>query len=158
MAVEISTSADQTVQAGGSILFDLTPVPCYRGIIQHRDGSAITRLASPALLGRGNARGCGCRQPTANYVVDFHGNVAVPTGGTVGTISLAIVLDGEADPSGTMAVTPAAVEQPANVGAGIVAEVPWICRCSTVAVRNTSDQAITVIAGANLVIDFDGVR
>jgi hypothetical protein len=43
-----------------------------------------------------------------------------------------------------MSFTPAAVEVAGNVGATVIATVPYVCGCSTVSVRNISDQAITV--------------
>jgi hypothetical protein len=49
-------------------------------------------------------------QCRARFKVTFGGNIAIPTGGTVGPISLAIAIDGEAVPATTMIVTPAAVE------------------------------------------------
>lgn len=159
MAAEYSTSVDQTIPAGGSAFFDLAPVPCRRGLIYHRDGGTIFKLASPALLGC-NMRRCCCnrKMPTANYVVSFHGNVAIPTGGTVEAVTLALALDGEVDPASVMSTTPPAVEVFDNIGTGIVAEVPWICRCAPIALRNTSTQPVILRAGANITFDFYGVQ
>jgi hypothetical protein len=95
--------------------------------------------------------------PTANYTVSFHANVQIPDGGTVGPVSLAIFVDGEEDPSSTMTVTPAAVEEAFNVGAEIIVAVPWICRCSSVSVRNIGTEPVDVL-NANIVFDFSGVR
>ena len=91
--------------------------------------------------------------PTANYEVGFHANIQIPTGGTVESISLAIAIDGEVDPSSIMTVTPAAVEEAFNVGAGIIVAVPWICRCGSVSVRNISTQAVEV-SNANIVFKY----
>ena len=101
-------------------------------------------------------RCCG-NMPTANYEVAFHANIQIPTGGTVGPISLAIFVDGDEDPSSTMTVTPAAVEEPFNVGADIIVAVPSICRCSSVSVRNVGTEPVEVL-NANIVFDFTGVR
>lgn len=157
MAAEFSANALQTVAAGGSVIFTETPVPCNRGLVYHRDDSGLFRLASPSTMGCNTRRCCCGSMPTANYEVAFHCNVAVPTGGTVEAISLAIAIDGEIDPSSTMTVTPAAVEEFFNAGADVIVAVPAICRCSTIAIRNVSTQAVEVI-NANLVIDFNGVR
>ena len=94
--------------------------------------------------------------PVANYLVAFHANIAIPTGGTAEAISLSIYVDGEEDPSSTMTITPAAVEDFGNVGAEIIVSVPAICRCSSVSVRNSSGQAVSV-QNANLVIDYAGI-
>lgn len=145
MAAEYSANAIQTVAQNGSVIFTESPVPCNRGLVYHRDESGLFRLANRFL----NAC-CGCRRNT-NYLVSFHANIQIPEGGTVEPISLAIFIDGEEDPSSTMIVTPAAAEQLWNVGAEVIVSVPWICRCSSFSVRNTSTQAIEV-QNANLVI------
>lgn len=157
MAAEYSSNALQTVSAGGSIIFAQSPVPCNCGYIFHRDETGLFRLASPSAMGCG--RGCNCcgKSPSATYEVAFHANIQIPTNGTVGPISLAVFVDGEEDPSSTMTVTPAAVEEPFNVGADIIVSVPWICRCSSVSVRNVGTEPIEVL-NANIVFDFTGVR
>lgn len=162
MAAEYSANALQTVQPNASVIFTETPVACNRGLIYHRDESGVFRLASPALINGGrwnNRRCCCCGMPTATYQVGFHANIAIPTdpAGTVEPISLALAIDGEIDPSSIMTVTPAAVGDFFNVGAGIIVSVPWICRCASVSVRNVSTQAVDV-QNANLVIDFTGIR
>jgi hypothetical protein len=83
-------------------------------------------------------------------MVTFGGNIAIPTGGTVEAISLAIAIDGEAAPATTMITTPAAVEQYSNVKSSIFIDVARGC-CSTISVQNTSTQAIS-IQNANLII------
>jgi hypothetical protein len=69
--------------------------------------------------------------------VTFGGNIAIPTGGTVEPISLALAIDGEAVPSTTMIVTPAAVENFFNVFSAIYIDVPRGC-CVNVSVKNVS--------------------
>lgn len=158
MAAEYSANALQTVAANGSVIFTEAPVSCNRGMIYHRDESGLFRLASPALMGMTYRCGCRCTgMPTALYDVSFHANIQIPTGGTVEAISLAIAVDGEVDPSSIMTITPAAVQEAGNVGAGILVAVPWICRCSTVSVRNVSAQPVEV-SNANIVFDFAGIR
>ena len=71
------------------------------------------------------------------------GNIQIPTGGTVGAISLAIAVDGEPLQSTKTIVTPAAVENFFNVSVQSYVDVDCGC-CSTVAVQNTSAQAIEV--------------
>lgn len=140
MAAEYSANAAQVVPANGSVIFTESPVPCNRGLIYHRDGSGLFRLVNRFF--RQNIMQCWRRN--SNYEVTFHANISIPTGGTVGEIELAVFVDGEEDPSSIMSFTPAAVEVAGNVGATVIATVPYVCGCSTVSVRNISDQAITV--------------
>jgi hypothetical protein len=81
----------------------------------------------------------------------FGANIAVPTGGTVGEISIALSIDGEELGASTAIVTPAAVEEFFNVSVAAYIPVERGC-CVTVAVENTSDQAINV-QNANLIIE-----
>lgn len=160
MAAEYSANALQTVPANGAVIFTEAPVPCNRGMIFHRDESGIFRLASPRTLGASCRRRCCCAPfPEANYEVAFHANISVPgtPAGTVEEIQLAVVIDGETDPSSIMSFTPAAVDEFGNVGADIIVSVPCICGCSSVSVRNISTQPVNV-QNANIVFDFAGIR
>ena len=114
---EYSANAVQTVNPGESIVFTEAPVPCTRGLIRHRDDTGNFLLSGYVP----NIGGCCCRKNnSANYLVDFGANIAIPTGGTVGTaISVAIAIDGTTIPSSTMTVTPAAVEEFSNVSRAI---------------------------------------
>lgn len=144
---EYSNNALQTVNPGETIIFTETPVPCRRGLVRHRDdtGNFLLKGYVPRPFG------CPCRrQDSANYLVDFGANIAIPTGGTVGAISVAITIDGATIPASTMTVTPAAVEQFFNVSRAINASV-WAGCCETIAVRNTSDQPI-LVQNANIII------
>lgn len=144
---EYSSNSVQTVNPGESIVFTETPVPCTRGLVRHREGSGNFLLSGYVPY---NYSGCGCnRSNTANYLVDFGANIAVPTGGTVGAISLAITIDGSTLPSSTMTVTPAAVEEFFNVSRAINVEI-WRGCCETVTVRNISDQPI-LVQNANII-------
>lgn len=75
----------------------------------------------------------------------------IPTGGTVGPISVALAVGGESLTSATAIVTPAAVENYFNVFVAAFIEVPRGC-CVTVAVKNTSTQAVS-IANSNLIVE-----
>lgn len=127
----------QTVALGGNVIFDETPI-CSTRCITHREGSGIVRLNGA--YGNGRAR----------FLVSFSGNIQIPTGGTVGEISVAIAVDGEPLLATQMIVTPAAVENFFNVSAQTYIDVPCNC-CVTVAVENTSAQAIEV-QNANLIV------
>ena len=88
---------------------------------------------------------------TARFKVSFGGNIAVPTGGTVGPVSVALAVGGESLNSATAIVTPAAVENYFNVFVAAFIEVPRGC-CVTVALKNTSTQAVS-IANSNLIVE-----
>jgi hypothetical protein len=128
--MEIIANALQTVGVNQNVLFTDTVV-CGNCSMNHRDGSGLVSI-------KGNTNQC-----RARYRVSFGGNIAIPTGGTVEAISLAIAIEGEAVPSTTMIVTPAAVEEFFNVFSAIFLDVPRGC-CITVSVRNISTQAIEV--------------
>ena len=135
--MEIIANAVQTVQANQNVYFTDTVI-CGNGSISHRDDSGLVTL-------RGVTNQC-----RARFMVTFGGNIAVPTGGTVGPISLAIAIEGEPVPATTMIVTPAAVEQFFNVKSSVFIDVPRGC-CTRISVVNTSDEPIAV-QNANLII------
>lgn len=72
-------------------------------------------------------------------------------GGTVGPISIAIAVGGEALGSATATVTPAAVSNEFNVFAAAFIEVPRGC-CVTISVKNVNAQTIEV-QNANIIIE-----
>lgn len=142
---EFSANAVQTVNPGESIVFTENPVPCNRGLVRYRQGTGAFRLK-----GYVPYRGCPCKAPdTAVYLVDFGANIAVPTGQTVGAISVAIMVDGITIPASTMTVTPAAVEEYFNVSSAVNAQVDRGC-CQTLSIRNTSDIPI-LVQNANVI-------
>ena len=144
MACEFSNNNSQVVNPGESVVFTASPVPCNRGLVRHRNDSGNFLL-------RGNVRrnACGCCAESAQYLVDFGANIAIPTGGTVGSISLALTLDGATLPTTQMTVTPAAVEEFWNVSDATILGV-WRGCCQTLTVRNISDQPI-LIQNANII-------
>ena len=101
---EYTAAAAQTVANGNNVLFTATPV-CATRCIVHREGSGIVTL-------RGITNG----QCRARFRVNFGGNIAIPTGGTAGAISVALAIAGEVLPASTAIVTPAAAAQYQNVG------------------------------------------
>lgn len=146
MACEFSNNAVQTVNPGESVIFTQSPVPCNQGLVRHGDDTGSFLIA-----GRVRRCSCGCCPKTANYLVDFGANIAIPTGGTVGAISLAITLDGATIPTTEMTVTPAAVEEFFNVSDATIAQI-WAGCCETLSVRNISDQPI-LVQNANIIFD-----
>lgn len=144
---EYSANALQTVNPGETIVFTESPDPCRRGLVRHRDGTGNFLLSGwiPNI-------GCGCRcrrQRSAEYLVDFGANIAIPTGETVGPISVALTIDGATIPASQMIVTPAAVEEFFNVSRAINAQI-WNGCCESVAIRNTSDIPI-LVQNANVI-------
>ena len=139
---EFTSNAVQTVGIDQNVLFTETAVPCNRGYVLHREGSGILTL-------RGIVNNpCGC---FARYKIFFGGNIAVPTGGTAGPISVALAIDGEPIPTSSSIVTPAAVEEFWNVSESLYVTVPKGC-CYTIAVENTSDQPIEM-QNANIIVE-----
>lgn len=136
MAEYVAVTA-QTVAQNGNVIYTNTAVS-GSNCIKHREGSGIITL-------RGLTNQC-----RARFFVDFSANIAVPSTGTAAEISLAIAISGEPVLSSKMISTPAAVSQYNNVSAGIYIDVPAGC-CATIAVENTSTQAIEV-ANANIII------
>lgn len=145
---EYSANAVQTVNPGETIIFTESPVPCNRGFVRHRDDTGNFLLSGYVP----NTYNCYCcnRNKSANYLIDFGANIAIPTGGTAGEISVAIQIDGSTIPSSTMTVTPAAVEEFFNVSRAINAQI-WRGCCETIAIRNVSDQPI-LVQNANIII------
>lgn len=136
--MELTANAIQTVATGANVLFTDTVVGGNCSIM-HREGSGLVTL-------RGLTNQC-----RARYRVSFGGNIALPTGGTVGPISLAIAVNGEPVATTTMISTPAAVGEYNNVFSAIFLDIPKGC-CSQISVRNTSTQAINV-QNANLIVE-----
>lgn len=136
--MEIIAIAEQTVLANQNVLFTDT-ITCGNCSITHRDSSGLVTL-------RGTTNQC-----RARYKVSFGGNIAIPTGGTVEAIQVAIAIDGEGVASSTMIVTPAAVEEYFNVFGALFVDVPRNC-CITISIKNTSTQAI-LVQNANLIVE-----
>ena len=137
---EYTAIAEQTVAANQNILLTETPVCGNAPCIVHREGSGLVTL-------RGITKG----QCRARFKVTFGGNIAIPTGGTVEAISVAIAINGEAVNSTTMIVTPAAVEEYFNVFGVIFIDIPINC-CSQISVKNTSTQSI-LVQNANVIVE-----
>lgn len=146
---EFSANAVQTVNPGESVIFTSAEIPCPYGFVRHRDESG-NFLLSGAI-----PTGC-CRKRTAGYFVDFGANVAIPDGGVVGPINLAITLDGSTLPATSMEVTPAAVEEFFNVSRGTNVQI-WAGCCETITVRNVGAQPI-LVQNANIIINRTDMR
>lgn len=146
---EWTAVAEQTVNPGESIVFTDNPVPCTRGLILHREDSGAFLLKGS----NGGRSVCYCPclgYPRVNYMVDFGANIAVPTGETVDSISVAFELQGSTLAGTTMTVTPAAVEEFFNVSTATNVPV-WLGCCESFSIRNISEIPI-LVQNANLVI------
>ena len=148
MAAEYLANAVQEVVLNNPAIFTAS-IPCRKGYVYHEDETGIFIL-------RGITNG----QCYATYQVTFNGNIAVPTGGTVGPIAVAITVNGEPRFTSRAIITPAAVEQYGNVTCTAIIKVPKGC-CFSISVRSVSAsndptvEATSVIElqNANLVID-----
>ena len=131
---EYSNVPVQTVTTGNNVLFTNGNRACRKGYVVHRNDSGILTL-------RGITNQC-----RATYRVQFTGNVAIATGETVGPISIALALNGEALGNAT------AVGDFFNVSVSTFVDVPRGC-CLTLSVKNiTADTSIDV-ENANIIID-----
>lgn len=124
--IELINTTVQTVPVGQSVVYNSTPVRSSCGRERHREGSAFVTLLPPG-----------------RYLVSFFANIAVPTGETVGEISMGITQDGEVLGGSLMRVTPAAEEQYFNVSTQHYVDTYCNC-CVNVGVENTSDIPILV--------------
>lgn len=135
---EFTNASTALVAAGQNVPLTETAVAGNCNIV-HREGAGIVTL-------RGLTNQC-----RARYRVSFGANIAIPTGGTVEAISLALAINGEPLVSATAIVTPAAVGDYGNVFVSANVDVPRGC-CLTVAAENISGQAINV-ANANMTVE-----
>ena len=136
--MEITANSVQTVATGQNILYTETVVAGNQCIL-HREGSGIVKL-------RGLTNQC-----RARFKITFNGNIAIPTGGTVGAISAAIAISGEPVAATNMIVTPATGENYFNIASVTFVDVPSGC-CTDISVKNTSTQDI-LVQNANLIVE-----
>ena len=120
----------QLVEPNQNVLLD-TVIPCNKGYVFHRENSGIVIL-------RGIVN---CPQACfARYQVTFNGNIALPEGGVVGPIAVALAIDGEPIQTSRAIITPAAADEYGNVTSTAIITVPRGC-CFTVTVENVSAPA-----------------
>ena len=151
MACEFLYNPIQTVALNAPILFD-TSIPCNRGNVYHETntGNFILKGAST------NNGNCNC---FAQYQVTFNGNIAIPEGGTVTPIAVALSVNGEPRLTSRAIFTPTAVEDFGNVTSTAIIKVPRCC-CFSLSVDSvpaTTDPMVTPapvieVQNANLTI------
>lgn len=135
MACEFLYNPVQEVALNAPVLFD-TSIPCSRGYVYHegQTGNFILRgiVNNP----------CNCY---AQYQVTFNGNIAIPEGGTVTPIAVAITVNGEPRLTSRAVFTPAAVGDYGNVTSTAIIKVPKGCcfSLSVDAVPATTDPTVT---------------
>lgn len=145
---EFTYNPIQVVQPNQAVIFN-TSIGCNKGYVFHRNESGIVIL-------RGIVNNpC---SPFARYQVTFNGNIAVPTGGTVGPIAVALSIDGEPILTSRAIVTPAAIDDYFNVTSTAFITIPRGC-CFNCSVENVSEGATPAAAApainvqnANLVV------
>ena len=123
------TSTDQNVALNGTIPFDIVSIPCNKGCVIPLTTGVLTLRS-------------GISNP-ARYDVTLQANVAIPEGGAVTPIALAITLNGVALPDSVAIVTPAAAEDVWHINTSIPITVPCGCCVSVSAayVDATEDDA-----------------
>jgi len=130
---------EQAVALNGAAIFN-DSIPCNRGNVFHESGTGIFIL-------RGCTPNC-----FARYQVVFNGNIAIPEGGTVGPIAVALTVNGEARPTSRAIFTPAAAEDYGNVTSTAIITVPRGC-CFSLSLRSvpaSADPAATPAPVINL--------
>ena len=147
MACEFLYNPIQEVALNAPILFD-TSIPCSRGYVYHEDETGVFIL-------RGCTNNC-----FARYQVTFNGNVAIPDGGDITPVAIAITVQGEPRLTSRAIYTPQAVDEYGNLTSTAIITVPRGC-CMTVAVdyvdATTDDPTVTPtplieVQNANLTI------
>ena len=121
---EYLANAVQTVNLGEAAIFTAS-IPCNKGLIYHADETGIFIL-------KGITPNCFSR-----YQVTFNGNIAIPEGGTVGPIAVAITENGEIRQTSRAISNPTAVEVYDNVTSTAIIDVPKGC-CFNIAIRAVS--------------------
>ena len=144
---EYLANAAQSVNLNDPIIFTAS-IPCNKGYVYHEDETGIFIL-------RGITNNC-----FARYQVTFNGNIAIPEGGAVAPIAIAIAVNGEPRLTSRAIITPAAAEEYGNVTSTAIITVPKGCcfSASVRAVSGTTDPADTPapvidVINANLVIN-----
>ena len=118
---EYLANALQNVSLNGPVLFTAS-IPCTKGYVYHEDETGIFIL-------RGITNNC-----FARYQVTYNGNIAVPEGGAVTPIAVALTVNGEERPTSQAIFTPQAVDEFGNVTSTAIITVPKGC-CFSLSVR-----------------------
>lgn len=148
MAAEYLANATQEIALNAPAIFTAS-IPCNRGYVYHENETGIFIL-----------RGITNNQCFATYQVTFNGNIAIPEGGAVTPIAMAITVNGEPRLTSRAIFTPAAAEDFGNITSTAIIKVPRGC-CFSLSVESvpaSTDATVTPapvieLQNANLVID-----
>lgn len=144
---EFAMNAVQSVALNSPILFNAT-IPCNTGCLFHEDETGVFIL-------RGKTNNC-----FARYQVTVNLNAAIPTGGDVTPIAVAISVSGEPRLTSRAIYTPAAVDEYGNLTSTALITVPRGC-CFNVSVDyvdaitddpTTTPTPVIEVQNANLTI------
>ena len=124
MADYLTRDAVESVALNVPIQF-IDSISCQKGYVFHQSGAGIF-----VLRGIVNNPCAGF----ARYIVEFTGNVSIPTGGAITPIATAIVVSGEERQGSRSIFTPAAVNEYGGVTSRATVDVPRGC-CFTVSVE-----------------------
>lgn len=145
---EYVANAVQSVALNAPILFNAS-IPCNSGCVFHENESGIFVL-------KGKTNNC-----FARYQITFNGNIAIPDGGEITPIALAIAVDGEPRLTSRAIFTPQAVDEYGNITSTALVTVPKGC-CFSASVRyvdattddpTTEPTTLINVQNANLVIN-----
>lgn len=147
MAAEYLANSVQSVNLNAPIIFSAS-IPCTKGYVYHEDETGIFIL-------RGITPNC-----FAQYQVTFNGNIAIPEGGAVTPIAVALTVNGEPRQTSRAIFVPAAVDTYGNVTSTAIITVPKGC-CFTLSVRYvaadedpaTTPTPVIEMQNANLVVN-----
>lgn len=143
---EYLANAEQVIALNNPAIFTAS-IPCTRGYVYHEDETGIFIL-------RGVTQNC-----FARYQVTFNGNIAIPEGGDITPIAIALTVNGEPRTTSRAIYTPTAVDAYGNVTSTAIITVPKGC-CFTLSVRYvpadedpaTTPTPVIEMQNANLVI------
>lgn len=147
MAAEYLANNVQEVSLNAPVIFTAS-IPCRKGYVYHEDETGIFIL-------RGITTQC-----FATYQVTFNGNIAIPSGGTVTPVAVAIMVNGEPRLTSRAIFTPAAVGDYGNVTSTAIIKVPRGC-CFSLSVESipaSTDPTVTPapmidVQNANIVVN-----
>ena len=117
---EYLANAIQNVAVNAPVIFTAS-IPCTRGYVYHEDETGVFIL-------RGCTNNC-----FARYQVTFNGNVAIPDGGDLTPVAIAITVQGEPRLTSRAIYTPQAVDEYGNLTSTAIITVPRGC-CFSIAV------------------------
>jgi len=140
---EYLSNAVQAVALNAPALFTAS-IPCRKGYVYHEDETGIFILRGIV----NNPQSC-----FARYQITFNGNIAIPEGGAVTPIAMALTVEGEPRATSTAIYTPAAVDEYGNITCTCIVTVPKGC-CFSLSVRyvdaTAADAATTPTPSINL--------